>query len=109
MLPLLTLDFTAIVTGHGKTKAYLPLTPDFTAIVTGHGKTKAYLHRFYFMDNLTYTFKKAQKTVNHLIYEFPDIGQQRLKQINQIILNGDQWPDKSTTLLQALEKFLRIC
>ena len=24
----------------------LPITPEFTAMVTGHGKTKSYLHRF---------------------------------------------------------------
>ena len=27
-------------------KMKLPITPEFTAIVTGHGKTKPYLHRF---------------------------------------------------------------
>jgi len=27
-------------------KTKIPITPEFTAIVTGHGKTKSYLHRF---------------------------------------------------------------
>jgi len=80
-------------------KIKLPLTPDFTAIVTGHGKTKAYLHRFHIIDNPTCTCKKAQQTVNHLIYECPDIGQQRLKLINQIIQNGDQWPVTNQQLI----------
>ena len=57
--------------------------------------------------NPTCTCKKAQQTINHLIYECPDISQQRLKLINQIIQNGDS--HKSTTNFQALEKFLRIC
>ena len=72
-----------------------------------YGRTKAYLHRFHIIDNPTCTCKKAQQTVNHLIYECPDIGQQRLKLINQIIQNGDS--HKSTTNFQALESFLRIC
>jgi hypothetical protein len=82
----------------------LPLTPEFTAIVTGHGKTKAYLHRFHIIDNPTCTCKKVQHTVNHLIYECPDIDQQRLKLTSQIIQNGDQWP---VTNQQLISRHLR--
>jgi len=28
----------------------IPITPEFTAIVTGHRKTKSYLHRFRLTD-----------------------------------------------------------
>ena len=80
-------------------KIKLPLIPDFTAIVIGHGKTKAYLHWFHIIDNPTCTCKKAQQTVNHLIYECPDIGQQRW-----IIQNGDQWP---VTNQQLISRHLR--
>jgi hypothetical protein len=31
-------------------KMKIPITPEFTAIVTGHGKTKSYLHRFKLAD-----------------------------------------------------------
>ena len=34
-------------------KMKLPITPEFTAIVTGHGKTESYLHRFKLTDNPT--------------------------------------------------------
>jgi len=34
-------------------KMKLPKTPEFTAVVTGHGKTKSYLHRFKLTDNPT--------------------------------------------------------
>jgi hypothetical protein len=30
----------------GQTDHQIKLTPNFTAIITAHGKTKAYLHRF---------------------------------------------------------------
>jgi hypothetical protein len=32
-------------------KIRIPITPEFTAIVSGHGKTKTYLHRFKLTDN----------------------------------------------------------
>jgi hypothetical protein len=34
-------------------KMKIPITPEFTAIVTGHGKTKSYLHRFKIADSPT--------------------------------------------------------
>ena len=32
-------------------KQKIPLTPEFTALVTGHGKTKSFLHRFKLTDD----------------------------------------------------------
>ena len=32
-------------------KLQIPITPEFTAIVSGHGKTRAYLNRFKLIDN----------------------------------------------------------
>ena len=61
-------------------------------------KTKAYLHRFHIIDNPTCTCK-TQPTVNHLIYEYPDIGQQRLKLINQITQNRDKLPVTNQQLI----------
>ena len=59
----------------------------------------SFLHRFRIIDNPTCTCKKAQQTVYHLIYDCPDIGLQRLKLINQIIQNGDQWPVTNQQLI----------
>ena len=33
-------------------KIRIPIIPEFTAFVSGHGKTKTYLHRFKLTDNL---------------------------------------------------------
>jgi hypothetical protein len=33
-------------------KLWIPITPEFTAIVSDHGKTKAYLNRFNLTDNM---------------------------------------------------------
>jgi hypothetical protein len=49
-------------------KVKLPISPKFTALVTGHGKTKAYLHRFKLMDSPTCPCNEGAQTPEHLIY-----------------------------------------
>jgi hypothetical protein len=44
-------------------------TQNFTAIFTGHGKTKEYLHRFKIVEDPTCTCGKAVQTTDHLIFE----------------------------------------
>jgi hypothetical protein len=50
-------------------KMKLNLTQNFKAIVSGHGKTKAYLHRFKIIEDPTCTCGKASQTTDHLIFE----------------------------------------
>jgi hypothetical protein len=50
-------------------KMKLPITPEFTAIVTGHGKTKSYLHRFKLTDNTTCPCNEGVRRPEHLIYD----------------------------------------
>jgi len=50
-------------------KKRLKLTPNFTAIVTTHGKTKAYLHRFKIIDSPKCPCETVNQTLDHLIYE----------------------------------------
>jgi len=57
----------------------LNLTQNFTAIVTGHGKTKAYLHRFKIIENPTCTCGKAVQTTYHLIFECETLTKEREK------------------------------
>jgi len=47
----------------------IPVTPEFTAIVTGHGKTKSYLHRFKLTDNPMCLCNEGDQSPEHLIYE----------------------------------------
>jgi ribonuclease HI len=46
------------------------VNPNFTAIVTGHGKTRAYLHRFKILENATCPCNKGDQTIDHLINRF---------------------------------------
>ena len=48
-------------------KVKLPITPEFTAMVTGHGKTKPYLHRFKLTESPTCPCNEGAQTPEHLI------------------------------------------
>jgi len=47
----------------------IKLTPNFTATVTAHGITKAYLHRFKIIGRPECPCETGNQTVDHLIYE----------------------------------------
>ena len=49
-------------------QANLPISPAFTAMVSGHGKTKSYLHRFGIIDSQTCPCKGGDQTTGHLIH-----------------------------------------
>lgn len=84
-------------------KKRLPITPNFTAIVSGHGKTKAYLHRFHIIDDPKCTCNNPQQTVYHLIYECKDTRPQRAILIADIRRNGGTWP---ATTQQLVTRYL---
>jgi hypothetical protein len=52
-----------------KLKAKIPITPEFTAFVTGHGKTRSYLHRFKLADDPVCPCNEGQQTSDHIIFD----------------------------------------
>jgi hypothetical protein len=50
-----------------RVKLNINVNPNFTAIVTGHGKTRAYLHRFKIMENATCPCSKGDQDIDHLL------------------------------------------
>ena len=46
-------------------KTNIPITPEFTANVTGHGKTRVYLHRFQLAEEQMCPCKEAQQIFDH--------------------------------------------
>ena len=46
----------------------IPITPKFTAIVNGHGKTRAYLNRFKLIDDPMCPCNGGEQSLEHLIY-----------------------------------------
>jgi hypothetical protein len=73
-------------------KMKISITPEFTAIVTGHGKTKSYLHRFKLADNPTCPCNEGQQTPEHVIYECNILETQRSSLIKHITARGGVWP-----------------
>jgi len=70
----------------------LPITPAFTAMVSGHGKTKSYLHRFGFIDSLMCPCKGGDQTPEHFIYHCNILETQRKIMIQRIKKSGGTWP-----------------
>ena len=68
----------------------ITLAPNFTAVVTAHGKTKAYLHRFKIIESPDCPCGGGNQTVNHLLYDCTKLQREREKLTNSIS-NQDKW------------------
>jgi len=77
----------------------LNLTQNYTAIVTGHGKTKAYLHRFKIIEDPTCTCGKAVQTTDHIIFECETLTKGREK-LKKTALQKDKWPINKKELIR---------
>jgi ribonuclease HI len=70
----------------------IPVTPEFTAIVSGHGKTKSYLHRFKLLDNPMCICNEGTQSTEHLMYNCKILDSQRKTLQHQIKTGGGTWP-----------------
>jgi ribonuclease HI len=99
----LTKQFFPIVSGRFKAK--LQVTPNLTALVTGHGKTRAYLHRFKLQESPTCPCGKEQQTTDHLIYRCILLQQEREK-LKRVTTKQGSWPtDKQDLINKHLKQF----
>jgi hypothetical protein len=67
------------------------VNPNFTAIVTGHGKTEAYLHRFKILENATCPCNKGDQTIDHLINQCALLQTHR-ELLRNNVLKSRKWP-----------------
>jgi len=94
-------------------KLRIPITPEFTAIVSGHGKTKAYLHRFNLTDKPMCPCSEGEQSVEHLIYPYicRILEPHRSPMIKHITTRGGIWPPTNNELvtkyLNAFSKFVK--
>ena len=91
-----TKQFFPVIKGRLTTK--IKLTPNFTAIVTAHSKTKAYLHRFKITESSECPCDGGNQTVDHLIYDCTKLQTERVKLISNIS-NQDKWLVKKRDLV----------
>jgi hypothetical protein len=90
-------------------KVKLPITPEFTAMVTGHGKTKSYLHRFKLTESLTCPCNEGVQTPEHLIYACKILEVQRSSLKQHITARGGRWPTTNSELVAThLDAFSRF-
>jgi len=76
----------------------IKLTPNFTAIVTAHGKTKAYLRRFKIIESPAFPCDGGNQTVDHLLYDYTKFQRERGKLISNV-LKQDNWPVNESDLV----------
>jgi len=65
-----------------KIKNKMPITPEFTALVTGHRMTEAYLYRFKLADDPMCPCNEGQQTSGHIIFDCNILEAQRSTMIN---------------------------
>jgi hypothetical protein len=69
-------------------------TQNFTAILTGHGKTRAYLQRFNIIEEPTCPCGTAEQTTDHIIFECETLTKEREK------LQKGSWPTNKKHLIR---------
>jgi ribonuclease HI len=86
-------------------KKKIKISQNVTAMLTGHGKTRAYLHRFRISDNATCVCGQEDQTTDHLIYNCSLLETQRRILREKVIKDG-QWPaGKQELISKHLEAF----
>jgi len=79
-------------------KKKISLSPNFTAMVTAHGKTKAYLHRLKTIQSPECVCANGDQTVDHLIVNCPKLDKERGKLVAYTAKEED-WPVRKSDLV----------
>jgi hypothetical protein len=86
----------------------IKLTPNFTAIVTAHGKTKAYLHHFKIIDSPECPCDGGNQTVDHLIYDCTELQREREKLISNISKQDNWLVNKSDLMNKHIKHYIQF-
>ena len=81
-------------------KSKIKLTPKMTAVLTGHGMTKAYLHRFHLSEDAKCKCGNEYQSMYHKLFHCEEINDQRelLKQ------KMGKWPESKEDLMTKYKK-----
>jgi hypothetical protein len=73
-------------------------------MVTGHGKTKAYLHRFKIIEAPTCPCGTKNQTTDHLLFECERLNKERdILKLSSVLKTKD-WPTNETDLIRKYFK-----
>jgi len=88
-------------------KSKIDITSKLTAMVSGHGKTRAYLHRFKLLGSATCPCNKGDQTMDRLLYHCTLLHQQR-KKLEDTLKHGI-WPiSKHYLITKHLKSFMTL-
>jgi hypothetical protein len=77
-------------------------------MVSGHGKTRAYLHRFKLLESATCPCNKGDQTTDHLLYHCTLLQQQR-EILEKDTLEHGIWPiSKHDLITKHLNSFMKF-
>jgi len=80
-------------------KMKLQLTQNFTAIVSGHGKTRDKLHRFKIIEQPTCPCGKGDQTADHIIYACVRLTEER-DRLKKTAIGTNKWPINKRDLIR---------
>ena len=80
-------------------KMKLNLTQNFTVIVTGHGKTRAYLHLFKIIEKPTCPCGTTEQKTDQLIFECETMTKER-ERLKTTALENGSWPTNKNDLIR---------
>jgi hypothetical protein len=80
----------------------IPITSKFTAIVSGHRKTKSYLQRFKIIDNTMSPCNEGTQSSSRLIYDCKILERQRNTLKHLITASGGTWPTANSGLVENI-------
>jgi hypothetical protein len=86
----------------------IKLTSNFTAIVTAHGKTKAYLHRFKIIESPECPCDGGNQTVDHLIHDCTKLQREREKLISNVSKQDNWLVNKSDLVYKHIKNFIQF-
>ena len=89
-------------------KIKINLTQNLTAIVTGHGKTRAYLHRFKIIQEQTCRCGTTEQATDRLIFECETIIKERERLKTTAVQTGSCATNKKDLIRRHYRDFVKI-
>jgi hypothetical protein len=97
-----------ILSNNDRLKSKIDIASNFTAMVSRHGKTRAYLHRFKLLESATCPCKKGDQTMDKLLYHCTLLQQQK-EILEKDTLKYGIWPiSKHDLITKHLKSFMKF-
>jgi len=85
------------------------LTQNFTAMVTGHGKTNSYLHRFKIIKAPTCHCGNSDQNIDHLLFDCQLLNKERRNILKRSIQKTKDWPTNKRELIRKhIKEFMNF-